>query len=175
MLQPEMKTAKARMPRILVMLGVLAGSLSPAIAEEAPPSYEMMVIGNDAFGDLIVDGKYESAIRKNLRKKTYRDQFALKNNLCVAYTMAGQLEEATKACDSAITANRHAASPWAVRRHYTAWRAVAYSNRGVLRLVQGDRDAARSDFEQAAVLKDSLGQSRIDLTHLNSLDDTEAR
>jgi hypothetical protein len=70
MFQPDMKNANARMPRILVVLGIFAASLPPAVAEEAPQAHEMVIIGKDACGDLIVDGKCESASCKNLQKKT---------------------------------------------------------------------------------------------------------
>ncbi|MDJ0699386.1 MAG: hypothetical protein QNJ07_05975 [Woeseiaceae bacterium] len=123
-------------------LVVMSGSAS---AEDNKSAYSMAVIIDAAEGRDVRKGKYEQAIAKLTEAKRNRtdDEFARSTNLCVAYTKTGELEKAEIACDQAVML--YADNRFEPERY----RALALSNRGVLRAVKGDVELARADFEAA--------------------------
>jgi len=171
MIQPTRKIGKGAVLRRLIVIGIMVAGPAPAGAEEGLLSYEMTVIKDAANGHLIVDGKYAAAITKNLEKRVQQDEFALSNNLCVAYTLSREFDKARIACDSAVNgaSSREVAQSGPIisagtkRRALDRYDAMAFSNRGVLKVVQGDMEGARLDFEAAAALETSVAAARNNL------------
>ena len=146
----------------LVAAAFIAALSTHATAEYQSGLYEMTAVSTAANGGLIIDGKYDAAIRNNLRQKYHKDKFALNTNLCVAYTMTGQFEQASAFCDEAVRISEGDIRLQAKRLFgmrtpaidavQLRWRAVAHSNRGILRYATGNLADAHEDFELAAGL-----------------------
>ena len=139
--------------------------------EETSSAYRMAVIKDDAYGRMLLSGDYETGIAKiSSYNKKRAKTFEAKNNLCVAYTLTRQFDEAAPACDEALTISerysRHGYSP--VSSHGTRDLALAYSNRGVLRAVTGDFVGARQDFEFAATVDDDIDVATANLKWLDA-------
>jgi len=139
---------------ILAFAGVLP---TAATAADVPQSsYEVVVAGKQAAGDLIVQGQYQQAIQR-ISGRPAQYPFAAATNLCVAYTMLDQIEQATPHCNQAIKLAEADAKPrprhWQAREQVAANQALAHSNRGVLRVMSGDGTGAAEDFRAAIELK----------------------
>lgn len=132
----------------LVSLGLFA--VAPAAyAQEGSSSYQMSIVFDRSYGDMVSRGSYERAIVKINRSHDHYP-FATATNLCVAHTMVGQYKHAEYFCDKALEeAEKAAAQGRRKSRDYTAEWAMAYSNRGVLRARIGDDVAAEQDFRMA--------------------------
>ena len=124
----------------------IAGGLfaAPVGAHEATDisaaaAFEMAAVTRRASGNAVLAGDYGRAIEQlgGRRKK----QFESSTNLCVAYTMTGDLELAGIECAAALEMSEKAT----VRRDI----AVALTNCGVVRAVSGDLSGARHDFNRA--------------------------
>lgn len=118
-------------------------------AQEVPADYQMSVVLDRAYGDVVASGRYDRAI---LRINSHHDRFpyASATNLCVAHTMVGQFKHAEYYCDKALEeAEKAAAKGRQKSRDYTTEWALAYSNRGVLRARRGDHEGASEDFRLA--------------------------
>ncbi|MCI0518278.1 MAG: hypothetical protein L0Y45_10650 [Woeseiaceae bacterium] len=145
--------------------------------EETSSAYRMAVIKDDAYGRMLLAGDYETGIAKigSYNRKRART-FAATNNLCVAYTLTQQFDDATPACDEALTISerysRYSYSP--LSPHSTRDQALAYSNRGVLRAVTGDFDGARKDFEFAATVNDDIDAATANLKWLEARQEATA-
>jgi len=133
---------------VLVSLGLV--TVAPAAyAQEGSTSYEMSIVFDRSYGDLVSRGNFERAIVKINRSHDHYP-FATATNLCVAHTMVGQYKHAEHYCDKALEeAEKAAAQGRRKSRDYTAEWAMAYSNRGVLRARIGDDAAAEQDFRMA--------------------------
>jgi Flp pilus assembly protein TadD len=123
--------------------------------------FEMRMHDADINGSYdIEDGDYSQGIRKlekilarshgggNLRK------VAVLSDLCVAYTMIRELEQASQYCDEAVTIGRSSG--------------LAFNNRGVLNIARGDYLAAVTDFQRAT---EERGGGRIASRNLNRATD----
>ena len=131
-----------------------------ATASDAPQSsYEVVVAGKQAFGDLIVKGQYQQAIQR-ITGRPVQYPFAAATNLCVAYTMLDQLDQATPYCNQAIKLAEANAKPmprhWKGRAQVQSNQALAHSNRGVLRVLSGDGTGAAEDFRAAIELREEM-------------------
>jgi tetratricopeptide (TPR) repeat protein len=143
-----------------------------ALAEQASPSaYQMGVIKDEAYGRVLLAGDYDQGIAKissysNKRATT----FAVKNNLCVAYTLTRKFEDASPACEAALAISEQYGRYvyWPTGPYTARDQALAYSNRGVLRAVTGDFDGARQDFEFAARVDANRASVAANLAHLKS-------
>lgn len=129
---------------------------APAVAGETGPSYEILVVINRASGDLVAKGKYQRAIDL-IAAKPNAYHFATETNLCVAYSMLEEFDEAASHCDDAIQLAEKAANSVRNgrkrREEATNKWAHAYSNRGVLRAMRGDTNGATADFQSALALR----------------------
>lgn len=128
-------------------------------SEEPHTAFELVAIGNQAFGSLIVNGEYQTALGRIAgRSRLY--PFAAATNQCVALTMLGRLEEAAAFCDKAIEIAARAGLPgprhWKGRSVVASQGALAYSNRGVMRVLRGDVAGATEDFRVAIDLKNDM-------------------
>lgn len=148
---PGLKTALA------LVIVLATGS---AIAEPARDSFNMIVISNQAYGEALIAGNYDAAIKSLTGKyKRRRESFAASNNLCVAYVKAGNTEQAEPACDAAVKKSR--LKP-------REDRAIALSNRGVLRALAGDPFGALYDLQAATRLETRARVAEQNLDRLHS-------
>ena len=127
----------------------------------------MTAIIDASFGSEVTAGDYQKAIQRITAPKYHlKDSFAAQTNLCVAYTKTGAIGQATETCDAAV---REIQS----RMRFEMSRsdlALALSNRGVLRAVQGQAELARQDFVDAVKLKSGLAAPTTNLAALDAAD-----
>lgn len=143
---------------------------------QIPPAYRLAAIDNEANGHTVVAGDYDKAITRLRTKADSRaPRFSEHNNLCVALVASGRLDAATESCEQAVQAghklvrrNRHA--PLHIRRDY----AIALSNRGVLRVLDGDVAGARNDFEAAIEQRSRLAEPSDNLARLEAVTEQRA-
>ena len=123
---------------ILTAMALGFSSLPSAQAE----SWELRTATTEVKGTRDLEaGKLDKAIRvmeANYGTTPYVEKGAMLTNLCVAYILKRDLDRATSYCDRAV------------KRGFND--RAAYNNRGVLHVMQGDYNAAISDFEQAGCL-----------------------
>ena len=128
-------------------------SLSNAQAQTSEKALVMSVYLDTAGGESLIAGNYERAFAQ-LAHQTPSDNLgslAVATNLCVAYTMTHQWEQAKANCDAAIVdARAHDAdgvfdfsAGWAKRL------ATAYSNRAVLNWLRNQKREAVADVTKA--------------------------
>lgn len=147
---------------------LLAASMQVASAESSQSGFVMTVIADRAQGEKVITGDYAGAIEAITSPGgRQRDEFAVSNNLCVAYTKSNDLTSAGTACAEALRVSQAAFGPYDTYRKRRD-HALALSNRGVIRAITGDTDGARSDFERAAELHDSLRAAADNLARLDS-------
>jgi Flp pilus assembly protein TadD len=155
----------ARRINVALAFSALAFSVS-AGAEEQEKRYTMTAITDASFGHTVTTGDYEQAIQRITAPNYHlKESFAAKTNLCVAYTKTGAIGAASDACEAAVTeldVNRFRYSD------ERANLAVALTNRGVLRAVQGDTDRARQDFVEAVELDSGLATPATNLARLDA-------
>lgn len=148
------------------MLFIIAATLmaSPTFADQPEGAYRMMVVSNKALGQVLLDGDYREALDKLAVLKDRPYGFALSNNLCVAYVNIGKADRARAACERAVRRSR--SMP---RRD----QAIALSNRGVVRALNGDIDGAMLDFRSAIRLRRDLDEPRENLSRLVSASEAD--
>lgn len=163
------KEYNARKIAVAFACSALAFSVS-AGAEEQETPYTMTAIVDASFGSQVTAGDYDFAIERITAPKYHlRDSFEAKTNLCVAYTKTGAIGQATETCEAAVTEIQN-------RMRFEMTRsdlALALSNRGVLRAVQGQADLARQDFVEAVSLKSGLAAPTTNLARLDAKDFVE--
>jgi Flp pilus assembly protein TadD len=148
---------------------LMAVSAQSADAAEAQSPYVMTVIADMAQGEQVVSGQYEDAIAAITSPNTRnRDSFAASNNLCVAYTKMNDLTKATAACADALQVSKNTFGPWYDASRMRSDRALALSNRGVIRAITGDDSGARQDFELAIKLGKNLSAPLENLARLET-------
>lgn len=148
---------------------VIAGNLFCAsaqahetVADDSIASrYKMAAVSNRARGNVVLAGNYRRAIEALDGKGA--KQFASSTNLCVAYTMTGELQKADVECGAALKLSQDKAL------HQDM--AIALSNLGVLKAVSGDTNGAQQDFTRALQLNRKLSEAG---ENLQILRDTHA-
>ncbi|MGI9285329.1 MAG: hypothetical protein ACR2P1_08065 [Pseudomonadales bacterium] len=81
----------------------------------------------------------------------------LRNNLCVVQIMRGDKENAGKTCNRAVTQAKSLQPKYRQTRYkLRSVRAIAFSNRGVLRVLNSDTKGAKADFNAALRLRPAL-------------------
>jgi len=135
----------------LLTIGVIIPQQATA-NETSQLQYEMVVVGNQSFGDLVSKGDYQTVINRIARRS--RDYpFASATNLCAAFSMLNKFEQAEPHCNKAIKLANKSSVPapkgWKGLNQMTAQQAQAYSNRGVMRIMSGDKLGAEEDFKVA--------------------------
>jgi len=127
--------------------------------EERHNQYEMVAVGNQAFGDLVTKGEYQLAVNR-ITGRHNNAPYATATNLCVALTMLGRYDQAEPRCDEAIKLADKVPVPapkgWKGINQVASQRAFAYSNRGVMRIVSGNVNGAAEDFLTAIERKANL-------------------
>ncbi len=153
----------------------LAALLGASVSHADAPSFTMTVFEDAAHGSKVVAGRYDTAIERLTRAPVrFGNDVEGLTNLCVAYTKSGKLDEAVVACETAVTlleaknrklpANNKARGY--AQRQYATELAIALSNRGVLRVAQGEEELAAKDFERAAELQTGVSAPAINLARL---------
>lgn len=140
---------------VIVSTLLTIGAIIPPQAtanETSQLQYEMVVVGNQSFGDLVSKGDYQTAINRIGRR--YRDYpYASATNLCTAFSMLNKFEQAEIHCNEAIKLANKSSVPapkgWKGINQMTAQQAQAYSNRGVMRVMSGNEIGAEEDFHVA--------------------------
>lgn len=161
------------LPKILATMAlVIVATATHAQADQTV--FVMSAIENEAAGDAILAGEYAVAADTILtRSRIIGDNYSKETNLCVSLTLDGQIESAEAHCESALrhsrVADRISRRLSDSRAQARLYRAVALSNRGVLRGVSGDLDGAQSDFERAAALSAAIDNADRNLQHLETL------
>ena len=149
---------------------------APSQADDEDPRYTMTAIIDASFGHVVTSGRYQQAIEKiTARQARARETFESQNNLCVAYTKVGELDNASVACDQAVAEIRKRSErKSSTRRGRYAdfsrsdrvYLAIALTNCGVLHAVNGDLDDARRDFTEAAGIDVDIPQPQVNLSRL---------
>lgn len=165
--------------RVLCALS-LAVACAPAWSDVNKPKYEMAVFTDAEQGSKILSGKYDQAIEKFNARSRPADSFHAQTNLCVAYAKSGNIKAAEEACDEAVVAAKSlkkvratttygGPSSSQIRARYVA---IALSNRGVVKAVQGDLEAAKQDFEAAMAQRSRISTIEANLDRLNAEDES---
>lgn len=95
----------------------------------------------------------------------------LQNNLCVSQIMQDKKQSALKSCQEAVSqAKRLSPRISQSRRRLQSIKAIAFSNRGVLRLLDKDVEGARADFNAALNLRPELDSATQNLNVVNRPD-----
>lgn len=151
---------KTKMQHAVALTGCLVAAL-PSISHAAEreqvtvTGYQMTAITDRAYGQHIIEGDYATVIER-LAGRSRR--FEATTNLCVAYTLSGQLEQAGRACAEALAISErnakdaHGMYSGADRRDL----AVALSNRGVVLAISGDVIGAVENFSRAVEMQEGL-------------------
>lgn len=151
----------------------LSVACAPAWSDDSRPKFEMAVYSDAPQGMKILSGKYDQAISKINTKPSSADRVHVKTNLCVAYVKAGNIDAADTACEEAVVAaesmNKVRTSSFIgqssakVRARYLA---VALSNRGVVKAVRGDLEAAKLDFGAALAQRSGVSSVETNIEQL---------
>jgi tetratricopeptide (TPR) repeat protein len=110
----------------------------------------------------ITKGEIASSIEKLTTNKKYKEFYASKMNLCVAYLQSNENSKSESACTSAI---KSLESMPETKKRVKYLTALNYSNRGVARFRQNQLTQALSDFE-AAVAIDNNPITSNNLVHM---------
>lgn len=155
-------------PGIAVLLSSIAIMATGARAHELPSNFEMNVIKDEAAGMKILEGDIDVAIDEIARTEVRpAEKFFVDNNLCVAYTLSKEFALAEKACDNALDTMALTRVPKAYwHRPDVRYRAIALSNRGVLRAMTGKTELARADFADAQRLSAGIRAPKVNLEYL---------
>jgi hypothetical protein len=115
--------------------------------------------------------EYEAAIAAASRNHAMaaETQLGASTNLCVAYTLTREFEQALAPCNKAVSmagAFRHTVLLSSASREVLA---KALSNRGVLRALSNDTAGASADFEKATAMQRSWAAANANLTRLKDM------
>lgn len=151
--------------------GAVAANMLAAPVEAHEPAhepgasrYQMAAVIDRARGDAVLAGDYGKAI-EDLDSQSGK-RFEASTNLCVAYTMIGDLENAGSECATALELSEKSAA----RRDI----AIALSNLGVVKAVRGDLSGARRDFNRALEINAYLRQASDNLQLLRDASGSDA-
>lgn len=168
--KPKMTT---RALAILPATAILAAA--PALALAAPTSYSMVVLEHAPEARNLMSGDYATTMEgiRNLEAVAYKS-FDIHNNLCVGYTVTKAFDKAQAACDLAVELHADTARPYhgfmatGMALSKSNRKAVALTNRGVLKAVTGDTPGAAEDFTLAAESSNAVVESDANLAYLAS-------
>jgi len=139
----------------LMVVGSLA--LSSAARAQAP-AHQLVLSGyaDGVQGENLITGRYELVIEQLASHRGHfeEDEVSASTNLCVAYIMTRHLGAAHAACDEALRDAKLdlSSSTMLSRLAHNEEVALAYSNRAVLKLLQGQPSGAADDMGRARAL-----------------------
>ena len=171
--------------RVLGILGVLA-LVAAVHAEPATDALHLSIHAGYAAADHIVDTAYaeaESVARRAIRLSEVGGSWPsvlleMTNNLCVAQIMQGHNENARRSCDEAVSQAKNLRPRLGQgRNQIRSIRAIAFSNRGVLRVLDKDLEGAKTDFNAALSLRPQLESAtrNLDVVNRSDLDQSLAK
>ncbi|WP_206483627.1 hypothetical protein [Thalassotalea sp. G2M2-11] len=140
-----MKLNKLLSPSILAPL---AFTMASAMATENTSGFTLAVVEDATGSDEIIAGDYHAGLA-SIASITADKKFAHFTSLCVAHIKTANLASAETACTDAIKAIPAKASRG---RHGKLLKALAYSNRGIARYLDGENLSAFEDFSKAKSL-----------------------
>ena len=106
----------------------------------------------------IIEGQYQTGLKKlTLQKTAKRPSFNRSLTLCAANIMVNDFQSADGACTVAIEKYKNRNG-----MNHKYLRSIAYSNRGIARYLQGDKEGASTDLRTAA----SIDRNRIVMANL---------
>jgi tetratricopeptide (TPR) repeat protein len=113
------------------------------ILQASAESFEIQIHETEVSGTRDLEaGNYQKALERLEKTLTsgsrmaHSKKIAVLSNLCLAYTMVGRYQAASDSCEQAIA---------------TGWSAsLAYNNRGILNIAQGNYAAAIGDFRKGS-------------------------
>ena len=160
--------------RLAVAASLMLGTVQLQAAE--PVARPVLTGYSDTVGsDALQSGEYKSMVAEVAR---YKDAptvtaAAYTTNLCVGYIASRQMDEAQKACDSAVRAakrERTQLSSWmgTSRKAYNEQIAIAYANRAVMYYLANKPEKAAADLNRAESLAPSAGYVTRNLAALSS-------
>jgi hypothetical protein len=149
----EQHTMKARSVKLGSSLALMLMASGSFLASANTNGYKMVLIEDTPGVAALQAGQFDQGISETLNSSAEVDNFSRQMSLCVGFTKSGKLEQASGACDSAVSAAQqfHHVSSSDKRE----MRAYALTNRGVLRLLQNNNLSALADFKRAAELNRS--------------------
>ena len=160
----------------LTLATLLCAAAAVQADDEDKGRYTMTVYSDMAQGRAILKGSHAGLIEE-LSQDRSGSAFSIEEsiNLCVAYTQAKQVSDATSACESALTTAQNqrktakrSSSPWfGPLDKATVGHAIALNNRGVLYALAGDHDNAREMFEESLKVSRRTTHARKNLSILN--------
>lgn len=152
-----------------LLTAVAVFPLQASADEESQAQYEMVVVGNQASGDLVSRGDYRLAVTR-ITGRYQGNPFATATNLCAALSLLGKFGQAEPHCNEAVKLAEKSVKPaprnWRGREQIATQRALAYSNRGVMRVLRGDEIGAEEDFRVAVERKADLRAPTLNLARV---------
>ena len=180
MISPKLKQKTGTASKVLCALS-LAVACAPAWTQTNEPRFEMAVFSDAGQGTKILSGKYDQAIAKIEARSRSTNDLHVQTNLCVAYVKSGDIAAAELACEEAVVAAKTlrkvrasafvGSSPAQMRARYMA---VTLSNRGVLKAIKGDLEAAREDFDAAMSQQARVSAVRTNMERLSVAEEESA-
>ncbi|GHE86367.1 hypothetical protein [Thalassotalea profundi] len=141
-----MKTIKT----LVSAIGVSTLLSASALASDVSSKFTVAIIKNAAGSNEIIKGDYHNGI-ESLSMSDTKSSFDESMGLCVAYLQANSLADAEVACTDAITA----IDTSKVKSHRSQLlKALAYSNRGIVKYFKADEYGALEDLSTALLLAD---------------------
>jgi hypothetical protein len=168
---------KTRAIVAIAPIAVLSAVLPVAGAQAEPPGNALvMSVYLDSVGaDRVIAGDAATAITQ-IKKRTPTndtDSLTADTNLCVAYTLSRQFEQAKARCDAAVIDARLTDADDVFHFGNRGRRlATAYSNRAVLNAVRDEKEKALADVDRARSLAPRLDFVSHNWTALNGGPDT---
>jgi tetratricopeptide (TPR) repeat protein len=159
----------------------LSVACAPAWSDDVQPKFEMAVYSDAPQGMKILNGKYDQAIEKINTASSSAYRLHVQTNLCVAYVKAGDIDAAESVCEEAVVAAKSlnvvrassfiGQSSAKVRARYLA---VALSNRGVVKAVRGELQAAKEDFDAALAQRSGISTVETNIARLEIVNEESA-
>ena len=150
---PHSRTLRA-LPLALYAAMSLASSTT-AWADAQPQPFVLTAYGSAPGGEDLLRGRYPAAVQQlRVTGRSALEPAAISANSCVAFAMTQRWRAAQDACDAAVRDARNArlnAAPWTESATISSDRALAaaYSDRAVMRWMDGDAHGAHVDLERA--------------------------
>lgn len=150
-----------------------ADAAQPNNNETSKPGFVLSIDEGTPGADELGRGEYAAAVDVATRRNHRGQDLSAQHLLCAAYIAMEQLDNAEIACDRALSLARTMIST-ARNPHGHKNRpglAKAYSNRAVLRALQGDKEAAAMDFESAMAQR----RERVTIRHNMNVSETRTQ
>jgi hypothetical protein len=157
-----------------VLGSMILGAAARADAPAAPHKLVLSGYADGVEGSNLLTGRYDAVVRRLAAHGVpfFADEVSASTNLCIAYIMTRAWKAAHAACDEALRdAQLEVTDPTIGSRmlHDEAV-AIAYSNRAVLKAIDGQPASAADDMGKARALSraDFLSQNLVAVGELTT-------